>query len=321
MKKHFAFLIVSLFLLSAPATAQEKPLRVVASFSILADIARNVGGPDVEVTALVGPDADAHAFEPTPQDIKTVAGADLVIVNGLGFEGWMDRLAQASGRKDTPIVASQGIEPATMAAEEHDHGHKNEAEAHEDHEEREDHEGHDVVTDPHAWQDIANVRTYIRNIEKAFAASRPALKDAFKTRADAYDAQLAELDIWIHDTYKQIPAGQRKVITSHDAFGYYGHAYGVTFLAPEGLSTESEPTAADVARLSDRIKAEGIRAVFIENMTNGKLVTQLAKDTGANVGGTLYADALSGPDGPAPTYIGMMLHNTGLIAAGLQGKK
>jgi zinc/manganese transport system substrate-binding protein len=287
MKKLFACLLVALALTSFPAFADAKHLDVVATFSILGDLTKQVGGDFVEVKTLVGPDGDAHTYKPTPGDSKALAAADLVIENGLGLEGWIDRLVPASGFKGSIVIASEGVTPRRL----------------------EGGEGRRIVTDPHAWQDVSNARIYVRNIATALGKALPEKADAFNARAKAYDAELEMLDTWVKTELKQIPPAQRKIITSHDAFGYFGAAYGVIFMAPQGISTEIEPTATQVAKLVEQMKAEKVRRVFFENMASSKLVSQLAKDAGASVGKPVYSDALSRADGPAATYTAMIRTN------------
>ena len=287
-------LLFSALLLLLPALANAAPLPVVASFSILGDMTRAIGGDAVSVRTLVGPDGDTHSYQPTPADAKTVAGAQLIIANGLGFEGWLDRLVAASGTRAKVVAVSAGLPPRTM-----------------------DEDGR-TVTDPHTWQSLANGRAYARSIATALEAALPDQAPAIAARAAAYDAQLATLDSWVRQQIGSVPPAQRRIITSHDAFGYFGAAYGVSFSAPEGVSTESEPSAAAIARLTDQLRAGGIRTVFFENMSNGRLLKQIAKDTGAVIGGTLYADALSPADGPAATYPDMFRHNVPLLVAAMQ---
>jgi zinc/manganese transport system substrate-binding protein len=292
---------------TSPSWAADK-LKVVTTFTILGDMARNVGGEHIALTTLVGPDGDAHVYEPTPADARALAQADLVIVNGLGFEGWIDRLVKASGYKGPVVVASNGI--SALKAEE-DHGHdqshaKTHAEKDKDHDHGE--------LDPHAWQDLANGRLYVANIARALAAADPAHADDYRRRAAAYDSELAALDREIRNRLDAVPSDRRKVITSHDAFLYFGRAYGIDFHAPVGLSTESEPSAGEVAALVRQMRDEGIRALFVENITDPRLIQQLAREAGAIIGGTLYSDSLSGPTGPAPTYLDMFRHNVSEIA-------
>ncbi|WP_370154553.1 metal ABC transporter substrate-binding protein [Ferrovibrio sp.] len=300
-------------LAGTPAGAQQAaPLAVVASFSVLGDMVREIGGSDVTVTTLVPPGGDAHVYQPRPADAKRIAGARLVMVNGLGMEGWLDRLIAASGYRGPVVVVSDGVTPQTMQAEAdhgHNHGHNH---------------GHShgprkaVVTDPHAWQNLANGAVYARNITEALAAADPAHADAYRTRGSAYLARLKELDAWVKAQIAAVPAEKRRIITSHDAFGYFGRAYGIEFLAPVGISTDAEPSAAGVSRLIRQMRREKIRALFVENMTDQRLVRQLASETGAELGGTLYSDSLSPAGGPADTYIGMFRHNVPAMAAAMR---
>jgi zinc/manganese transport system substrate-binding protein len=280
-------------------------LKVVASFSIIGDMAREVGGTKVSVTTLVGPDSDAHVYEPRPQDAAAMAEADVVLVNGLGFEGFIERLAQTSAPKSAPVELSKGI--ATLDIVKDDHGHE---------EEGHDHEG---GIDPHAFQSVTNAQIYVRNIVDAFCKSDTANCDAYKANAATYNAKLAALDSEIKTAIASIPADKRIVITSHDAFGYFANAYGLTFHAPEGISTESEASAADVAKLIDQIRKEKASAIFVENISDTRLIAQISKEAGVQVGGSLYSDALSGPDGPAASYIDMMRHNVMTIKGAILG--
>ena len=281
--------------LPLPAFAQEK-LPVVASFSILGDFVREIGGERVTVTTLVGPDGDAHVYSPTPADAKTVAGAKLVVVNGLKFEGWLTRLVKSSGTKATVATATTGITPLKMA-DDHGHGHGGE--------------------DPHAWQSVANARLYVGNVRDALIAADPAGKATYEANAAAYQTKLDALEAEIKAAVARIPADRRKAITSHDAFGYFVKAYGIAFLAPQGVSTEAEASAKDVARIIRQIKAEKVPAVFLENITNPRLAEQIARESGAKIGGRLHSDALSAADGPAGTYIAMMKHNISQIEKAL----
>jgi len=272
---------------SAPAQTQDK-VRLVATFSILADLARNVGGEAVEVTSLVGPNGDAHAYSPSPADGKRLADARLVLVNGLGFEGWIDRLVKASGTKAVVVTASRGIKPRQMTDEdEHDHG----------------------KIDPHAWQSVANAKVYVANIRDALVKADPARAAAYEADAAAYLGKLDSLESEIKTMLAAIPAERRKVITTHDAFGYFGAAYRMQFIAPQGVSTETEVSARDVAKIIRQIKTQKIPAVFMENVTDPRLMKRIAEEAGAKIGGKLYSDALSGPDGPAATYLDMMRSN------------
>jgi len=282
-------LLVLALLSAAPALADgakaDGRVRVVATFSILGDLVREVGGEAVEVTTLVGPDSDAHTYQPKPTDARSLAGAKVLVSNGLGFEGWIDRLTEASGFKGTRIVASAGA-PAE--------------------------------SDPHCWQDVGCARRYVANIANGLAAADPAHAALYRARAVAYDERLAALDAWIRREIAAVPEAQRQAITGHTSFRYFARAYDVRFAAPAGYSTDSEPTARDVANLIRQVREQKIKALFIENMTNPALVGEIARDSGAVVGPRLYSDALSAPDGPAPTYEAMMRHNVSALVAGMQ---
>lgn len=271
--------------------AQTQTPLVVASFSILADMARELAPAGVQVLALVGPDSDAHVYEPRPADGRRLAQADLVLINGLGFEGWIERMVKVSGYRGPVAVASQGIQARSG-------GH------------------HDI--DPHAWQDLALGRRYAANISAAFAQRWPERRDEIGRRGADYAARIDQLDAQVHAWLTAVPRDQRRVITSHDAFGYFGAAYGVDFLAPQGWNTHSEPSAAAVARLIRQIKKDGVRAIFVENISDPRLVERIAREGGVRVGGTLYSDALSKPDGPAPTYLRLFEHNARTLSGALQ---
>lgn len=279
----------------------ENKVKVIASFSILGDISKNVGGNRVEVTTLVGPNGDAHVYEPTPADARAVSQADLVIVNGLGLEGWMDRLIKTSGYKGRVVVASQGVKPLELQDEEHEPGAK-----------------HESKIDPHAWQNLANGQIYAENIAKALGSVDSEGAPIYKANADAYKAKLGKLDKWVKAEFSGIPKQKRRIITSHDAFGYLGAAYGITIFSPMGVSTESEPSAGGVAKLIKQIRQEKITAVFIENVSDPRLVEQIVKESGVTLGGELYSDALSKPEGPAPTYIDMFMNNVPKIVAAMR---
>lgn len=304
MYKTTLFILSCFFLLTGLANAQE-PVKVVASFSILGDMIQQVGGEDVRVETLVGPDGDAHEFQPSPDDAKKLVDAEIIAVNGLHFEGWIGRLIKASGSKAKLLVASAGVTPRLLNPSEDEHDH---------HAHAQDHKG-EVPVDPHAWQDLRNGQLYVRNIAGALIAARPDKAAQFKERAKAYITKLDALDRQAREAFSALPEEQRKVITTHDAFGYFAQAYGVTFLSPVGLSTEAEPSAANVAELINQIKAENIKTLFIENMSDPRLIEQITKDTGARMGGTLYADALSKPDGEAATYLAMMKVNVERLLA------
>jgi zinc/manganese transport system substrate-binding protein len=290
----------ALLVSAAPAFAQDK-LNIVASFSILGDFVKNVGGDRVNVSTLVPPGGDAHVYTPTPADARRIAEAKLVVVNGLGFEGWLSRLVKASGSKVAVITATTGIKPRKLPGDHHGHSHGH---------------SHDEA-DPHAWQSVANVKTYVANIREALIAADGAGAAVYRANADAYLAELDKLDREVKDAVAKLPAERRKVISTHDAFGYFAGAYGITFIAPQGVSTESEASAKDIAAIIRQIKAQKIPAVFLENVTDPRLMRRIASETGAAVGGTLYSDSLTDEKGDAPTYIGMVRHNIKALTSAL----
>jgi zinc/manganese transport system substrate-binding protein len=276
----------------APVSAAE--LKAVASFTVLADVVHQVGGDKVKVTSLVGPDGDPHEFEPSPKDAKALKAADVVFVSGEGLEGWLDRLISASGTKSKPVTVSEGVNTRTME------------------------EDGKTVTDPHVWNSPVNVKIWVANIEKALSAADPADAATFKANAEAYTKKLDTLDAYAREKFAKIPEDRRKVLTSHDAFGYFGREYKVSFLSPLGVSTETEASAADVAKLIDQIKAEHVKTYFFENSNDPRLVKQVAKATGAEPGGELYVESLSKPSGPAATYEKMFRFNVDHLAGAMQ---
>jgi zinc/manganese transport system substrate-binding protein len=284
-------------LFMSPGHAAEA-VPVVASFSILGDLVQVVGGERVKVTTLVGPDADAHSFEPKPADAKAILKARLFVINGLNFEPWADKLAKSAAYKADIVVASRGVKPRQMEETGDSHGH---------------HEA-----DPHAWQNPNNVVQYVQNIAAGLVKADPAGATTYQANATAYVKILKDFDAQAKAQFDAIPAAKRKVITSHDAFAYFAAHYQIKFLAPEGVNADTEPSARHVAGLIRQMKREQIKAVFIENMSNPKLMAQLSKDAGATVGGTLYSDALSGPTEPGSSYIKMMLHNVTQLLAGMR---
>jgi zinc/manganese transport system substrate-binding protein len=300
----------------APAAAQTAPspaVRAVASFSLLGDVARRVGGPRVQVDVLVGPGADAHVFQPSPAHARLVAQAQVIWMNGLGFEGWMPRLLKAANARVQPTVVSQGIEPLKAPTHNHDHhGHAAGGKAH----------GHSHgEIDPHAWQQVTNVMAYADRIAQSLCGVDPEGCDGYRANAQAYRQELQALDDAIKAAWAPIPPAQRKVITHHDAFGYYAKAYGVTFLSPQGVSTDSEASAKGVARLVRQIRSEGVRALFVENIADPRLIQQIARETGLQPSGELFSDSLSPPNGPAPTYVELMRFNTRALTQAIQGQR
>ena len=302
IRKLLAACIAGAALLPCASFAAE-PVPVVASFSILGDLVRVVGGERVSVTTLVGPDEDAHVFEPKPTDAKALVQSRVLVINGLGFEPWAQKLAKSAGYKGETMVASKGVKPLAMAEEK---GHEGKGHPHDE-------------ADPHAWQNPLNVVLYTRNIAAALAKTDPAGATAYQANASAYVKELQALDAWAKAQFAAIPADKRKVITSHDAFGYLAAQYQIGFLAPQGVSTAAEPSAKEVAQLIRQIQREKIRAVFVENMSNPRLLAQLGKDAGVTVGPALYVDALSAAGGPADSYLRLMRHNVTQLAAGMRG--
>lgn len=272
------------------ASASAKTMNIVASFSVLADVVQQVGGSHVQVKSLVGPDGDPHQFEPSPDDARTLKDADLAFISGEGLERWFEKLVTASGYQGTPVIVSTGIKL------------------------RERQRKGQISDDPHVWNSPLNVLVWVANIEKTLSAADPEDANDFKTNAARYSRELRDLDGYAHARIDQIPPQQRKILTSHDAFGYLGRDYGITFLSPLGLSTETEASASDVARLIDQVKAEHVKFYFIETSNDPRLVQQIANATGAQPGGKLYAEALSPADGPAPTYARMFRYNIDLLA-------
>jgi len=288
--RHFRLWLacVTLAAAVAPLRAQER-VGVVASFSILGDFVVNVGGDRVSVTTLVGPDGDVHVYTPAPADARKVADAKLLIVNGLGLEGWLPRLLQSSGSKAPIIIATKGIAPLAAGSD----------------------------TDPHAWQSVADAKIYVANISDALAAADPAGAEVFRENAKAYSAKLDGLDREVREAVAKIPPDRRKVISTHGAFGYFASAYGIQFIAPLGVSTESEASARAIAGIITQIRKEKIPAVFLENISDPRLIRRIAAETGARVGGTLYSDSLTGEKGDAPTYIELVRHNIKALTSAL----
>ncbi len=293
--KQILLTAASLVALAAPASA--KTVEAVASFTVLADMVKQVGGDHVHVISMVPPNGDPHEYEPTPDDAKNLKGANVVFTSGLGLEGWFARLAKASGYKGKPVVASEGIK--TLRMEEKGH----------------------TITDPHGWNSIPNAEVYVANIEKALTKADPEDAAAFRTNADGYRARLKSLDAYAHQQLDTVPKDRRKVLTTHDALSYFGATYGVSFISPLGSTTENEPSAAQVANVIKQIKAEHVAVYFFENSNDPRLVKQIADATGAQPGGELYVESLSKPDGPAPTYADMFKYNVDKLVAGMKAEQ
>jgi zinc/manganese transport system substrate-binding protein len=282
-------LALSLVALIAPSQAETKKIPVVASFSIIGDLVREVGGDRVLVTTIVGPDGDAHVYQPSPADGRRIAQARLIFVNGLGFEGWLERLIAAAKGKGEVITLGKGV-----AARKGEEG-----------------------LDPHAWQDVANAKLYVEAIRDALIAADPEGAQIYNANANAYLAKLDALDAEIRQAIDALPKERRRVVSTHDAFGYFSARYGVEFIAPQGVSTEAEVSARDVAKIIDAVRTHKVAAVFLENIADPRLAKRIASETGARMGGVLYSDALSDAKGDGATYIDMMRHNVKQLAKAL----
>jgi zinc/manganese transport system substrate-binding protein len=292
MRRLRLWLIFLVLVSAAPLRAQDRlqqRLNVVASFSILGDFVRNVGGERVSVTTLVGADGDVHVYTPAPADAKKIAEAKLLVINGFGLEGWLPRLLQAAGSKAPIIIATKGIAPLKLGSD----------------------------ADPHAWQSVVNAKIYVANIRDALVAADPADTEIFRANAENYLGKLDALDREVRQAIARIPQARRKVISTHDAFGYFAAGYGIDFIAPLGVSTESEASARDIARIINQIRNSGIPAVFLENISDPRLMRRISAETGARVGGTLYSDSLTDEKGDAPTYIDMVKHNIKALTSAL----
>ncbi len=291
--------------LSSPVFAADK-LKVVASFSVLGDLAAEVGGDHVDVVTLVGPDGDAHTFEPSPQDARHLGEAAVLVENGLGLEHWMQRLVAASNFKGETVIASKGVTPRLWQgdADEAEHLDKN---------------ADGKAIDPHAWQDPRNGILYVGNIVAGFSAADPSHAADYKHNGDQLIAELTTIHDRLAADFGKLPEAKRRIVTSHDAFGYFGDAYGIQFIAPEGLSTEADVSAADIAKIVRQVKDEHIQAIFIENITDPRLIQQIARESGVTVGGELFSDALSKKDGPASTYVKMFNNNEKQLLSAMSG--
>jgi zinc/manganese transport system substrate-binding protein len=272
--------------------AAAAPVNVVATFSVLSDMTARVGGGRVQVHTLVGHDADAHVYQPTPADARTIAQARLVVANGFGFEGWIARLIKSSGYRGQVLIAAEGVK--TLARQ---HGERD--------------------PDPHAWQDLANALRYVDNIAQALGEIDPAGLAEYRTNASKYKNEISALDADIRQRFAAIPMARRKVVTAHDAFAYFSRAYGIAFISPVGINTDAEPSAADVGRIIEQIRRERIPAVFMESISDPRLLERIRQESGARIGGVLYSDSLSKPGGPAASYLDMMRHNAKTLAAAL----
>ncbi|WP_048647148.1 zinc ABC transporter substrate-binding protein AztC [Nitratireductor soli] len=302
-----ALIVVGISSFSLPARAEAEKLSVVATFSIIGDFARVVGGDRIELRTLVGPNSDAHVYEPKPADAIALARADVVLVNGLLFEGFLQRLVEASGTSAAIATLTDGADIVHDPDGGHYHYVNGEAIF------------HAAPNDPHAWQSISNAKVYVENIASTFCAADAAGCSTYEANTAAYLDELTVLDTEIRQAVDVIPEDRRVAVVAHNAFRYFERDYGVTFLAPQGVSTESEASAADVASLIREIREKRAAAVFAENISDTRLVEQIASEAGLTLGGTLYSDALSPADGPAPTYVDLMRHNVTTLGAAIIG--
>ena len=283
-------LVTGLFAAFAAFPAFADDMKVVASFSILGDMVEQVVGDHAEVTTIVGPDADAHVYQPSVADARAVAEADVIFVNGMGFETWSDTLIAESGTEATVYVATEGVTPVLVDGE----------------------------IDPHAWNALTNGVVYVQNIADAMSEAMPDHATEFQANAASYISTLYALHADTLQRLAALPEDRRTVVTAHDAFGYLADAYGMNFIAPIGIDTEAEPSAQELASLITQIREQGVAALFVENITSPALVQQIADETGLEIGGQLFSDALSERGGPATSYLAMFEHNLGQLLAALE---
>ncbi|WP_100152618.1 metal ABC transporter substrate-binding protein [Snodgrassella alvi] len=295
MKRGFFICLFSMFLCSLASLLQAAPLPVITSFSILGDVTRQIGGERVQVRSLIGNDQDAHMYQLVSKDLRDMRSARLILLNGLGLEPLS--LQRAAQQSRVPLATvTQGIQPLMMA----DDGHH-----------------HHQQTDPHIWNDPVLMQTYARNVAGALIKVDPQGKAYYQQRLAAYQRQLAELNNWATKIFNAVPADKRKVLTGHDAFAYMAKRYSIQFIAPQGVSTEAEPSARQVAAIISQIRRENIKAIFIENIKNPKMVQRIASETQTKISGRLYSDALSN-GAPAATYIDMFRFNVNALAAAMK---
>jgi ABC-type Zn uptake system ZnuABC Zn-binding protein ZnuA len=282
------------------AAPSDRPLTVLAAESFLADIAQNVAGDQATVATLIPAGIDPHAFEPTPQDVARIADSTVLIVNGSGFEEWLANVLDNAGGQRLVIEASAGLAtrtPDDTGAADHDH-----------------------AVDPHFWLDPTKVEHYVAAIRDGLAQADPAHAAAYAANAEAYIVKLKQLDAWIAEQVNTIPAARRLLVTNHESMGYYADRYGLKVVGAviPSFSASASPSAQQLAQLADTIRATGAPAIFLETGSNPQLAQQLGTETGVKVVTDLYSHSLTGPDGPAPTYLDMMRYNTQQIVAALK---
>jgi zinc/manganese transport system substrate-binding protein len=285
--------LIALLALSMTALAAARADLTVASLStITTDIAKNVGGDKVRIIPIIKPGVDPHEFQPTPQEVKQIVKADLVLFTGKQIEGYLTKLEQSAGGAGKFVDTGAAI--ASLKLE----------------------EGGQVVEDPHWWHSIDNVMKAAAVVERRFIAADPANKEAYEDNAAAYLAELKELKTWAKREVSKLPRAKRKLVTSHDAFQYFARDFGFKIYAIEGVSTQDEPSSRKITELINTIKREGVKAVFLEDIENPKVAVTITKETGAKLGGQLYADGLG--DKEASTYADMVRYNIATIVEGLK---
>jgi zinc/manganese transport system substrate-binding protein len=286
-------------------SSASEPVPVVATFSILGDMIARIGGEEISLSTLVGAGGDPHVYQPTPADARSVKEAEILFINGLEFEGWLERLVEAAEFGGQTVIATRGINLISLNEHSDEHG--------------DEHAHHHGEFDPHGWQSLDNAIVYVDNITAELSKAIPKKASVFYSNRAAYLAEIKALDAEIRAMMAKLPDSSRTIITSHDAFQYFGREYGLKFSAPQGLGTDSEASAKDVARLISQIREEKIGAVFVENIADPRLLEQIANETGADIGGKLYPGSLSDQTGPAATYLELMRHNAMTISEALGG--
>jgi zinc/manganese transport system substrate-binding protein len=286
---------------STPGLAGDR-IKVAATFSVIGDMVANVAGDRVELATLVGPDGDTELYQPTLADGKVVAEARILFMNGLNddFEPWLEPLLRQAQFTGTKVVVSRGAKTLTADEEHSVTGRPLPA-----------------AIDQHAWLDLKNGVIYVRNIADALSAVDVPNAADYRKRAAAYIKELQALDAWARGEMASVPAAKRRMITSHDSLGYLGHAFGITLISIYGWTNRSEPSAAELARLTEQIRQERVHALFLDSITDPRAMQRIAQETGATIGGTLYGDALSKPGGEADSYVKMLRHDISTLKEGL----
>jgi ABC-type Zn uptake system ZnuABC Zn-binding protein ZnuA len=269
------------------------PLRAVATTTMIADLVRQVGGHRVTVKGIMAPGGDPHVYKPVPADAQAVAQAQIVFINGLKLEHWVEDLIHNAGGKHTLAVVTAGVKERKSPFDAN-------------------------VPDPHFWFDVSRWRLAVRNVARMLRMADPEGAEVYDANAELYDQQLDSLDKWVRERVKQVPKERRKLVTSHDAFAYFGEAYGFEVVPVQGISTDAEASTQDVARVVDLVRKTGVKTLFVETSVNPKLIEQVARETGTTVGGALYSDSTGALDTPGGSYVGMVRDNASLIVEGLK---